>query len=166
MALSGCRSEPASPLHVVLGPDTSDEATFTPRAALAELIEVSPNETVLLLHLTSSARTCDAVAPASVDEVAVALRLTLPAGVQLEPGSFPRGPVVEGTQPLVVTVKLKGRKHDLKPGGEVSLTRIEPSPQGAIEGILKLEFTGDAQQPATRVSGRFLARFCKINRLR
>ena len=27
-------------------------------------------------------------------------------------------------------------------------------------------FTGDAERPATRVSGRFVAHFCRINRLR
>ncbi|MDF3067853.1 MAG: hypothetical protein K0R38_3454 [Polyangiaceae bacterium] len=165
-ALAGCRSEPVPSIHVVLGPAASDEATFTPRAALAELIEVSPSETTLLVHLPSSERTCDAVAPASVEEVAVALRLTLPAGVKLVPGRFPRPPAVEGTAPLVTTVKLRGRKHELRPGGELSLSRIDASPQGVLEGLLKLEFAGDAEQPATRVSGRFLAHFCKINRLR
>ncbi|RYZ07920.1 MAG: hypothetical protein EOO73_09470 [Myxococcales bacterium] len=152
----------------MLGPAASDEATFTPRSALAELIEVSPSETTLLVHLTSSERTCDAVAPASAEEVAVALRLTLPAGVKLEPGSFPRPPfvAVEGRAPLMATVKLRGRKHELRPGGELSLSRIEANPQGVLEGLLKLEFAGDAEQPATRVSGRFLAHFCKINRLR
>jgi hypothetical protein len=133
---------------------------------LAELIEVSPSETAVLIHLTSSERTCDAMAPASPEEVAVALRLTLPAGVKLAPGSFPRAPAADGAQPLVVTVKLRGRKHELRPGGELLLSRIEAAPQGALEGVLKLEFAGDAEQPATRVSGRFVARFCRINRLR
>lgn len=168
LTLVSCRSEPSASVHVVLGPAARDEATFTPRAALAELIEVSPTETTLLIHLTSSERTCEAVAPPSVDEVAVALRLTLPAGVKLEPGSFPRAALraAEGPPPLLVTVKLQGRKHELRPGGELSFSRIDAKPQGVIEGLLKLEFAGDAEQPATRVSGRFLAHFCKINRLR
>lgn len=150
----------------MLGPAASDEASFTPRAALAELIELSPSETALFIHLTSAERTCDQLPAPTTDEVAVALRLTLPAGVKLVPGSFPRPPVAEGAAPLVTTVKLRGQKRELQPGGEISLTRVEANPQGVIEGLLKLEFPGDAQRPATRVAGRFLAHFCKINRLR
>jgi hypothetical protein len=150
----------------VLGPDAKDEATFTPRAALAELIETSPTETTLLVHLTTAPRTCDGLPPPTPDEVAVALRLTLPAGVAVAPGSFPRGALADGAPALSTTVKLRGRKHELMPGGEVSLTRVDATPRGAIEGLLKLEFAGDAERPATRVSGRFLAHFCKISRLR
>lgn len=150
----------------MLGPAASDEATFTPRAALAELIEVSPSETALLVNLTSVPRSCDALPPPSPDEVTVSLRLTLPAGVKLVPGSFPSTPAATGASPLIATVKLRGRKHELRPGGELSLSRVEVSPQGALEGLLKLEFAGDAERPATRVSGRFLAHFCRINRLR
>lgn len=165
LALTGCRSEPIAPLHVVIGPEAHDEASFTPRAALAELIEVSPTETVLNVYLSSVERTCDAVPAPSAEEVTVALRLTLPAGVKLEPGSFGAAPV-EGPPPLVATVKLRGRKLELKPGGELALTRVETAPQGVLEGLLKLEFSGNAEAPATRASGRFLAHFCKINRLR
>jgi len=151
---------------VVLGPSASDEATFIPRAALAELIETSPSETTLLVHLTSQERTCDEPPSSSPEDIAVSVRLTLPAGTKLVPSSFPRPTTVEGPPALSTVVKLRGRKHELRPGGELALTRVDAAPQGALEGLLKLEFAGDGAQPSTRVSGRFLARFCKINRLR
>ncbi len=154
----------------MLGPDASNEATFTPRSAFAELIEISPTETTLLLNLTSSERTCDALPAPSADEVAVSIRLSLPSAAKLVPGSFPLVPAatapLPSASPLVTTVKLRGRKHELRPGGELALSRVEANPQGVVEGLLKLEFAGDAEQPATRVSGRFLAHFCRINRLR
>lgn len=166
--LGGCRDNAAPPLRVVLGPAPSDELTLTPRASLAELIEVSPTQSALLLTLTSAPRTCDALTDAELDAAAVALRLWLPGGAKLEPGTFP---LLEGSptsdKPFAVaTVKLNGRRHELRAGGDLELTQIDPTPQGTLEGLLKLEFTGDAVSPATRVSGHFLARFCRINRLR
>jgi hypothetical protein len=67
---------------------------------------------------------------------------------------------------VLSTVKLHGRRQELQPGGELTLSQVDVSPQGTVEGLLKFEFTGSAERPATRVSGHFLAHFCRINRLR
>jgi hypothetical protein len=166
--LGACRNDAAPTIHVVLGPTPNDEASFAPRSALAELIEISPTETALLLNLTSAERSCDALAAPTPDDVGVSLRLTLPGGAKLAPGSFAMAQAAPSPdQPsLLATVRLRGSRHELLPGGELSLTQIDPSPQGVVEGLLKLEFTGDAEHPATRVAGRFLAHFCRISRLR
>lgn len=168
LLLAGCRDNAAAPIRLVLGPTPADELTLTPRASLAELIEIAPNETALLLTLTSAARSCDAPGPPEPDEASVALRLWLPGGAKLEPGKFP---LLDGEHSsdkpyAVATVKLHGRRQELRAGGDLELYRLDPSPQGTLEGLLKLEFTGDAQHPATRISGHFLAHFCRINRLR
>ena len=168
LLLSACRDNVGAPVRIVLGPAASDEVTLTPRASLAELIEVSPTETALLLTLTSAARTCDALPQDEPDAASVALRLWLPGGAKLEPGSYP---LLEGSpssdKPFAVaTVKLHGRRQELRAGGDVQLGQVDLGPQGTLEGLLKLEFTGDAAHAATRVSGHFLARFCRINRLR
>jgi len=154
----------------VLGPAATDELTLTPRASLAELIEVSPTETALLLTFTSGARTCDAASDAAPepDAVTLAIRLWLPGGVKLEPGKYPLldGEHASDKPFAVATVKRHGHRQELRAGGDLEISRADPSPQGTLEGLLKLEFTGDAAHPATRVSGHFVARFCRINRLR
>lgn len=168
LLVAGCRDNASAPIRIVLGPAASDEFTLTPRASLAELIEVSPTDSTLLLTLTSTAKTCDAQPEPEPDAASVALRLWLPAGTKLEPGKFP---LLEGSptsdKPFAVaTVKLHGRRQELRAGGDLELSRVDPTPQGTLEGLLKLEFTGDESRAATRVSGHFLAHFCRINRLR
>lgn len=152
----------------MLGPTPSDEVTLVPRASLAELIEITETESALFLTLTSALRTCEALPEPDPDNVGVSLRLVLPGGSKLEPGSYP---IVDASQSVdkphvLSTVKLHGRRQELRPGGELTLTQIDATPQGSIEGLLKFEFTGDVEHPATRVSGHFLAHFCRINRLR
>ena len=150
-----------------LGPAASDTVTLTPRAAIAELIEITPTESALLLTLSSTPRSCDAPAAPAPDAIGVSLRLTLPGGAKLEPGRYPMLPGPSPDKPsLLVTVKLRGRRQELRPGGELQLTAVDANPQGLLEGRLAFEFAGSVDQPATRVSGRFLARFCRINRLR
>ncbi|HEX2874687.1 MAG TPA: hypothetical protein VHP33_25725 [Polyangiaceae bacterium] len=166
--LSSCRDTAAAPIRIDLGPAPTDELTLIPKASLAELIEVSPTETALLLTLSSAKRTCEALADTDPDAAGVAIRLLLPAGYQLKPGSFP---LLQDAQspdkPRVLsTVKLHGRRTELRPGGELTISQVDASPQGSVEGLLKFEFTGDAEHPATRVSGHFLAHFCRINRMR
>lgn len=166
--LSGCRDNAAPAIRIDLGPTPADELTLVPKASLAELIEVSPTETALLLTLSSAERTCEALAETEPNAPGVAIRLLLPAGQELKPGSFP---LVQDTQspdkPRVLsTVKLNGRRTELRPGGDLTISQVDATPQGSVEGLLKFEFTGDAEHPATRVSGHFLAHFCRINRIR
>lgn len=167
-ALAACKSDGASPIHLVVGPAPSDQVTLIPKAALAEYIEVSPEQTLLLLSLTSDERGCDASPPPGKDDIAVSLRLSLPQGKKLEAGTFPllnEGP--EGAQPSAsITVKVRGRRYELRPGGALELRDLDLGPRGSISGLLKLEAAGDADHPATRVAGQFLAHFCRINRLR
>jgi len=168
LLLTACRDNVGAPVRIVLGPTANDELTLSPRASLAELIELSPTESAVLLTLTSAPRTCDALPQDEPDAASVALRLSLPNAAKLEPGTFP---LLEGTPTTdkpyaIATVKLHGRRQELRAGGDLQLTQVDASPQGTLEGLLKLEFTGDATHPATRVSGHFLAHFCRINRLR
>jgi hypothetical protein len=166
--LTACRDNAAPAIRIDVGPAPTDEATLVPLASLAELIELSPTESALLITLSSTARTCEAPTPGEPEAAAVALRVVLPGGAKLEPGTFPL--VAAGTgedKPHVLaTVKLNGRRRELGPGGELTITHVEPSPRGSLEGLLKLEFTGDAEHVATRISGRFLAHFCRISLLR
>ncbi len=166
--LAGCRDTSVPPIHIDLGPNPTDELTFVPRASLAELIEISPSESALFLTLSSGPRTCEALAETEPDAAGVAIRLLLPSGSKLGPGSFPLLADGQGADKprALSTVKLRGRRHELRSGGELSLSQVDPSPQGSVEGLLKFEFAGDVEHPATRVSGQFLAHFCRINRLR
>jgi hypothetical protein len=163
-----CRDNAAAPVRIVLGPAPVDEATLVPKASLAELIEVTPNETALLLTLSSVEQGCEGPPAAGGDALSVSVRLVLPNGAKLEPGTYPLlAPEQNLDKPhAAATVQLHGRRRELRAGGDVQLQQIDATAQGSLEGLLKLEFAGDAEQPATRVSGRFLAHFCRINRLR
>jgi hypothetical protein len=100
--------------------------------------------------------------------VSLAVRVLLPGTGKLTPGSYPilSGEQGEGRARALPTVKLRGRRVELRPGGELELREVDLSPQGSVAGLLKFEFPGDAEHPATRVSGRFSAHFCRISRLR
>jgi hypothetical protein len=165
--LGGCRDNAAAPIRIVLGPAPSDEATLVPKASLAELIEISPSETALLLTLSSVEQGCEGPPAAQADALSLSVRLVLPNGAKLDPGNYPLlGPEMVDKPHAVATVHLHGRRKELRPGGDLQLQHVDATAQGTLEGLLKLEFAGDVEQPATRVSGRFLAHFCRINRLR
>jgi hypothetical protein len=166
--LLGCHDNSAPPIRIVLGPTPADEVTLVPQAALAELIDVSPTESALLVTLTSAPRTCEMAPEPSADAVGISLRFVLPGATKLEPSSYPILPSSQTSDKphVLATVKLHGRRQELLPGGDVELRQADLNPQGLLDGLLKLEFTGDAEHAATRVSGRFLAHFCRINRLR
>jgi hypothetical protein len=170
LALGACRDHAAPAIAISLGPSPNDEASLVPRSSFAEYIEVSPSETHLLLTLSSSERTCESGPEQSKDSVGLAVRLVLPEGEKLAPGSFPlRAAAAEGAPAgsyASTTVKLSGQRRELLPGGSIELSTIDLSPRGSVEGMLKLEFPGDAEHARSRVSGRFIAYFCRINRLR
>lgn len=139
-----------------------------PKAALAELIEISPTESELQLSFSSTERGCNAPATSSPDSINLAVRLRLPGGAKLEPGRYPvaeANPAADKPH-VLASVRLHGRRSELRPGGDLELQQVDLSPQGSVDGLLKLDYAGDAEHAATRVSGRFSAHFCRINRLR
>jgi hypothetical protein len=163
-----CHDTTAPAIRVDVGPAPADQVTLVPRASLAEYIEISATESALLLTLTSDERSCEGAAAASEGGVAVSLRVVLPGSAKLEPGSYPilASPGDADKPHVLPTVKLHGRRLELLPGGSLELRAVDLSAQGSLEGLLKFEFPGDAEHPATRVSGPFMAHFCRINRLR
>lgn len=166
--LCACRSETASPVRIVLGPSPQDEVTLVPKSSLAELIEISPTETELHVTLSSFERGCDAPVTSSPEHVSLAVRVRLPGAAKLEPGRYPLAEANPSADKphAFASVKLHGRRTELRPGGDLELQQVDATPQGTLEGLLKLDYAGDAEHPATRVSGRFSAHFCRINRLR
>jgi hypothetical protein len=166
--LGACRDEAAAPIRITLGPSPQDEVTLVPKASLAELIEISPTESELHLTFSSQERGCDAPAASTPDSLDLAVRLRLPGGAKLDPGRYPvaeANPAADKPHALA-TVRLHGRRSELRPGGDLELHQVDASPQGSIDGLLKLDYAGDAEHASTRVSGRFSAHFCRINRLR
>jgi hypothetical protein len=168
LARAASRDNTASPIRIFASADARDQLTLVPRASLAEYIEISPTESALLLTLTSVERSCDGGPEPQGDSVSLAVRVLLPGTGKLTPGSYPilSGEQGEGRARALPTVKLRGRRVELRPGGELELREVDLSPQGSVAGLLKFEFPGDAEHPATRVSGRFSAHFCRISRLR
>jgi hypothetical protein len=174
LSVLGCREEAAAPIRIVLGPAAQDEVTLVPKAALAELIEISPTESELQLTFSSVERGCDAPVTSSPDSVSLAVRLRLPGGVKLDPGRYPVAEPAPTAEPnpaadkphAMASVRLHGHRSELHPGGDLELHQVDATPQGSVDGLLKLDYAGDAEHAATRVSGRFSAHFCRINRLR
>jgi hypothetical protein len=166
--LASCRDQSAAPIRIVAGPQAADQVTLVPRAALAEYIEIGPNESTLLLTLSSVERSCESSLDPPGDVVGLAIRVTLPGPGKLTPGSYPNIAEAqrEGRAYALPTVKLRGRRSELRPGGELELREVDLSQRGSVSGLLKFEFPGNAEHPATRVSGRFSAQFCRVSRLR
>jgi hypothetical protein len=168
LLLAGCRDTAAPTIRIDVGPAPTDEATLVPLASLAEFIELGPTESALLITLSSSPRTCEAPTSSEPDAASIAMRLLLPGGTKLAPGSYPlvAGGQSEDKPRVLATVKLNGRRRELGPGGELTISQVDLGPRGSVEGLLKFEFAGDAEHAATRVSGRFLAHFCRFSPLR
>lgn len=167
-SLPACRDDAAAPIHIVAGPQPSDSVTLVPRSALAEYIEVSADESALLVTLTSVERACGDPPRPAEDAVSLMLRVALPGGARLKPGGYPiLADARDAERPHArITVKLRGHRKELLPGGELELRSVDLNPRGSVSGLLKLEFPGDAEHPATRVSGRFSAHFCRVSRLK
>jgi hypothetical protein len=165
---SGCDGGPAAPIRIVAGAAPDDDVTLVPRSSLAEFVELSPEESTLLLTLSSSQRSCDAQGPRAPDEVALSVRLSFPPGIAAAPGSYAmREPGAPGEHvKLVPTASLRGRRVQFPVGGSVELKQLELRERGSVEGLLELEYPGSAETPATRVSGSFSARLCRVARLR
>lgn len=168
LLLASCRETTAPTIRIDVGPAPTDEATLIPLASLAEFIELGPTDSTLLITLSSSPRTCEAPTSSESEAASVSMRLLLPGGTKLGPGSYPlvAGGESEDKPRVLATVKLNGRRRELLPGGELTISQVDLSPRGTVEGLLKFEFTGDAEHVATRVSGRFLAHFCRFSPLR
>jgi hypothetical protein len=166
--LAACRDSSAAPIRIVAGPAPADQVTLVPRAALAEYIEIGPSESTLLLTLSSVERSCESGLDPPGDVVSLAVRVTLPGPGKLTPGTYPNVAAAqrEGRAYALPTVKLRGRRTELRPGGELELRDVDLSPGANVSGLLKFESPGDAEHPATRVSGRFSAHFCRVSRLR
>jgi len=153
---------------MALGSAPADEVTLVPKASIAELVEVSPTLTEVYLSLSSVDQGCELEQSRVADAVSVAVRLVLPGGAKVEPGRYPLLDMaaVSDKPHAHATVTLHGRRSDVHGGGDIEIERLDMTPLGALQGVLKFEYPGDADHPATRVFGHFSANFCRMNRLR
>lgn len=165
--LLSCRDDAPAPVRIVAGAGTGDDLTLLPRASLAEYIEVSPSQSTLLITLSSDPRSCEAGAETPSDALSLSVRIVLPGGAKPEPGSYPM--LSAGMDPekphALPTAKLRSGRVEFPAGGSLELRKVDLGNRGSVEGLLKFEFPGSAERPATRISGAFRAHFCRVNRL-
>ena len=170
--LSACRSEPASTIRVRVGEGPDQQRSFVPKVALAEYLNVPDLRGELRLTLADYDAPCDRFVPPDDDQTNVSVLIVTPKGVIPSPGTYPwGGPEAHGgtaAQPerpfAVPKVHLGPHSHLFPPGGSVRLTRVGLERDGQVEGVLDLEFPGDAQRPAASLRGNFQAQICKTNR--
>jgi hypothetical protein len=169
-ALSGlsCRDNPSPPVRIVLGSTPEDEVTLAPKASIAELVEVSPTLTELYLSLSSLDQGCELEQSKAEGAVSIAVRLVLPGGAKLEPGRYPLLDMAASSDKphAHATVTWRGRRSELRGGGDIEIERLDMTLLGALQGVLKFEYAGDESHPAARVFGHFSATLCRMNRLR
>ena len=167
MVVVSCRDDASAPVRIVAGAGPNDDLTLVPRASLAEYIEVGPGDSTLLISLSSEARSCDGAPDTPPQAVSLSVKVVLPGGAKLEPGSYPMlGVGADPQKPYALpTAKLRGNRIEFPPGGSLELRKVDLENRGSLEGRLLFEFPGSAERPATRISGAFRAHFCRVDRL-
>ena len=167
LLLGACRSEPAPPIEVAIGPGDAERERFSPRSAFAEYLELPGKKNELRITLASYEAGCDRFVAPEPGETLVTIVVVTPPGAEPRPGSHgwsgePSGAIVAPY--AAPTVRLGSKSRALPPGGSLELDRVELGLGGAVDGRAAFEFAGDAERPASVVRGAFRAKICRSNR--
>jgi hypothetical protein len=156
-------------VHVRLGPGADDGLELSPRSAFAEYLELPGQRNELRITLASYEASCERFIPPGPGQASVTVVIVTPPEQAASPGVYGWNGETAGSARLerafaAPTVRVGAKSHVLAPGGAVELGRVELDLQGRVEGRLALEFSGDAERPATSVRGPFRARVCRSQR--
>lgn len=161
-ALLGCGPSRDQAVSLV---DGATATRFPVQSAYAEYIELPGMRNELRLTLADYAVSCERWIPPKEGTHALTLVVATPSKDPPKVGSYawtgvvPEGPLAE---PYALPKVLIGDRSRLfEPGGMVRLTEVGLDAHGTIRGTLAFEFPGDANRPATRITGNFEAKMCR-----
>ncbi len=151
---------------VAIGPQTTRIAV---KSAYAEYFELPPARNELRLTVADYAVSCEHWIAPRADGHALTVVIVTPTKAPPAPGSYGwAGVVSEGgaVQSAYALPKLltDGASRLFEPGGAMKLTAVKLESRGVISGSLAFEFPGSGDRVATRISGGFEAKVCRVSR--
>jgi len=169
---SSCQENHAAVIQIMTGDSSEQQVSFTPKASLAEYVELPSGGDELRVTLANYELNCDAYAPTPDNGALVVLTFLLPVGQHPVIGSYPWSGLPRGEKsadsnfdlksPVVMPVIRLGKKSlAMLPGGLVDIQRLNLERQGEVAGVMRLEQSGGDGQPPTRLFGSFAARVCR-----
>lgn len=138
------------------------------RSAYAEYIELPDERNDLRFTFADYAVSCERWIPPREGGHAITVAIVTPPKSPPKVGSYgwtglpKEGPVT--TAYALPKLLVADRSRLFEPGGAVQLTAVHLEPHGTITGTLGFEFPGDAEHPATRISGSFEAKMCRFSK--
>jgi len=168
----GCHDEPMPTIQLMPGTASEQQLSFSPKASLAEYVELATGGDQLRIILASYELNCEGYSPTPETGVLVVLTFLLPVGQRPMPGTYPWSglPQVEKStdtaselkSPVVMPVIRMGKSSfEMLPGGSVDIQHLNLERQGEVVGVMRLEQSGGDGHPPTRLFGSFKARVCR-----
>lgn len=167
----GCHAPEAAELELVVGAEDSERVRFRPESSFAELLRLPGEHDELRVTLAGYEASCERFVPPGPGRASITVTVAFPAGVEPKPGTYSwTGHEAHGGTPArperpyaLPTARLGPRGYVFPPGGSITLSAVELSPRGRVEGLLAFSFPGDASHPAMSATGRFSARLCRAD---
>lgn len=168
--VAACHPRQPDSVYIVAGPEPSAHVEFRPLSSYAEYLVLPGERRELKITLTSYHASCESFQAPGDHDSSATVTVVSPIDSELGPGSYVwAGPDAHGgTEPrpdrayALPTVRLGHHSQVLPPGGEITLESVASTPDGRVRGTLGFEFTGDAEQAATSLKGRFEAKLCRV----
>ena len=170
LGAAGCHPRQHDAVYIVAGPEPSAHVEFRPVSSYAEFLVLPGEHRELKITLTSYQASCESFQTPTEQDSSATVTVITPIESELGPGSFVwAGEEAHGgteQRPerafALPTVRLGHHSQVLPPGGEIVLESVTTTPDGRVRGALGFEFTGDAEQAATSLKGRFEAKLCRV----
>jgi hypothetical protein len=156
---SGCRSQEAEEIELILGPE--QVVRFQPRAAFAEYFELSGVSDQLRITLASYEADCRKLVPPPPHGVSITITVESPLGRPLGVGEYPytaEEPRLDQPRALPF-IRLHEGAERLPAYGKLKLTGFEPDLHGLVRG--ELEFLNPEEGRGAALSGKFTVRLCR-----
>ena len=124
------------------------------------------------MTLASYPARCDAFVPPQKEQAVLVVVVATPSGQKVTTSEyFWAGHAAHGGTSgrperayAAPSVRRGQKAYRIPPGGSVRLTALDLRPGGAVKGTLAFEFAGDAQTPATSITGTFDTELCRVQR--
>lgn len=166
-AAASCQPEQRPSVELTVGGKTSRYVTHT---ALAEYWELAGEADELRITLASYPISCERFTPPPEGEAVITISVLVPEGKRVALGDYPwpgldavrEAPRQPATAYALPYVRLPGRGFALAPGGAVRISEFEPRVHGRVAGLLSFQGVSDDAEAATRLSGRFEAKLCRV----
>ncbi len=142
----GCRSKSAGEIELAVGPTDADHASFTPRSAFAEYLELPDQHDELRITLAGYEASCDRFVPPDPGLASLTVTIATPPGSAPDARSYAwAGHEAHGGSPsrplrayAVPAARIGRHSYVFPPGGSITLTHVDshaPRPRRRRTGV-------------------------------